>query len=358
MPLAHPLASDLDDVLARTRHLWEELRGGRIFITGATGFFGSWLLETFVWANRRLDLNAKGAILTRNARKLKERAPHLADSGIDIIIGDVRTFAFPAGEFSHVIHAATESSADLNANHPQLMFDTIVEGTRHCLKFAVNAGSRKFLFTSSGAVYGKQPPNVRMSEECAGGPDPLDPMSAYAEGKRAAELLCVLAAKDTTLEPKIARCFALVGPYMKLDAHFAVGNFIRDQLQDVPICVSGDGTPVRSYMYASDLMVWLWTILFRGESCRAYNVGSEEEISIAELASEIAGFSLRPKPVHILQIPREGSPSTCYVPDTTRARRELGLSCLVPLRAAVERTLQWNAQRSGHDAAVMLGAGR
>jgi nucleoside-diphosphate-sugar epimerase len=202
--------------------------------------------------------------------------------------------------------------------------------------------------TSSGAVYGKQPPDLtRVSEDFTGGPDPLDPNSAYAEGKRTAELLCALAAKNTGLQAKIARCFTFVGPYMKLDAHFAIGNFIRDQLQEASICVSGDGTPVRSYMYASDLMIWLWTILFRGESCHAYNVGSEEEVSIAELAREVAGFGSAGKPVHVFGMASEGAPVARYVPNTARAQRELGLRCSVPLRAAIERTLEWNHTQQG-----------
>src|SRR5438309_3220608 len=343
MTLAHPLAADLDDVLAETRELWDEIRGQRIFITGPTGFFGCWLLETFVWANQRLGLNASATILTRNPHKLKQRVPHLTNGKLEAIGGDVRSFSFPPGEFSHVIHAASDSSAELNAKQPQLMFDTIVEGTRRCLDFAARAGSKKLLLTSSGAVYGKQPPDLaHVSEDFTGGPDPLDLNSAYAEGKRTAELLCALAAKNTGLQVKIARCFAFVGPYMKLDAHFAIGNFIRDQLRDAPIRVCGDGTPVRSYMYASDLMIWLWTILFKGESCHAYNVGSEEGISIAELAREIAALGVTRKPVHILQKACEGAPAGRYVPNTRRAQRELGLCCSVPRRAAIERTLEWN----------------
>ena len=341
----HPLASDLDHVLSHTSDLWEELRGRRIFITGATGFFGCWLLETFVWANEHLRLNAEATILTRNPQHLNERLPHLANCGLRVVVGDVRNFAFPSQEFSHIIHAATESSAELNATQPELMFDTIVEGTRHCLDLAARNKASKFLFTSSGAVYGRQPANLtHIPEDFTGGPDPTDTNSAYGEGKRAAELLCALAAKRNITQPKIARCFAFVGPYMKLDAHFAIGNFIRDRIEDRPICVRGDGTAVRSYMYASDLMIWLWTILFRGESCRPYNVGSEQELSIAELAREVAGTGCTDKAasIQILGTPVPDAPVARYVPDIARAQQELGLRCSVPLHEAIERTVEWN----------------
>lgn len=336
------LRDDLDDCLARTSGLWDELRDQRIFVTGATGFFGCWLLETLLWANQRLKLNAQVTILTRNPVALKNKAPHLAeDSAVEILTGDVKTFQFPTGSFSHIIHAATESSVELNQQDPMLMFDTIVEGTRRCLDFALAADTRKFLFLSSGAVYGPQPPDVsNVSESSATGPNPLDPASAYAEGKRAAELLCSIAARGTSLEPKIARCFAFVGPYMKLDAHFAIGNFIRDQLRGGPIRVAGDGTALRSYMYAGDLMVWLWTILFRGAPLRAYNVGSEQSVSIRELAHTVAEALTPRVEVEILGTPGSG-PAQRYVPSTARAQRELGLSCELPLREAIRRTQRW-----------------
>jgi len=179
-----------------------------------------------------------------------------------------------------------------------------------------------------------------VSEDAATGPNPLDPASAYAEGKRAAELLCALAAQDSRLEVKIARCFAFVGPYMKLDAHFAIGNFIRDQIGGGPIRVSGDGSALRSYMYAGDLMVWLWTILFRGQPLRAYNVGSEEAVSIAELADAVSQALTPRVAVEILGKPGN-KPVHRYVPSTARARNELGLECRVSLQEAIQRTQQW-----------------
>jgi len=148
-------------------------------------------------------------------------------------------------------------------------------------------------------------------------------------------------AERSTFEVQIARCFAFVGPHLPLDAHFAIGNFIRDALSGARIHLRGDGTAVRSYLYAADLAIWLITILTRGEPSRAYNVGSEEAISVFELARLVAA-QLRPGlDIEITGPPSSGPPDR-YVPSTRRARQELGLASTVSLTDAIRRTAAWH----------------
>jgi nucleoside-diphosphate-sugar epimerase len=335
----NPLAQDLDHVLAQMSGLWDELRGARVFLTGGTGFVGCWLLETLLWANDHLKLDASVVVLTRDGNAFAGKAPHLArHPAVTLQDGDVRTFAFVDGAFSHVIHAGTASGSPVE---PVAMFDTIVGGTRRTLEFARHSGATRYLLTSSGAVYGRQPAEMtHVPEEYGGGPDPALAGNVYAEGKRAAEMLCAVYA-DAHLQPTIARGFAFVGPYLPLDAHFAVGNFIRDGLMGGPIRVSGDGTPYRSYMYAADLAIWLWTILLRGQSMRPYNVGSAEGLTIEELAHVVARTVSPGVKVNVARGRLEGASPERYVPLVSRAA-ELGLRVTVPLAEGIRRTAGWH----------------
>ena len=286
-------------------------------------------------------------VLTRDAAGFPSAAPHLAaHAAVTLQTGDVRDFAFPAGRFSHVIHAATDARARGGDDGQRHLFDTIVSGTRRALECARHTGASRFLLTSSGAIYGRQPAALtHVSEDDLHGFDPTVPASAYAEGKRAAEMLCALHA-DAELQPTIARCFAFVGPHLPVDAHFAVGNFIRDALDGGPIRVAGDGTPYRSYLYASDLAVWLWTVLLRGQPMRPYNVGSESAITIRDLATAVAGQCSPPAQVCIARPAPAHASAERYVPNTTRARTELGVSPTVGLDEAIRRTLAWHRRRN------------
>jgi len=334
---------DLDHVLDHTGNIWQALSGQRLFITGGTGFVGKWLLGSLLWAHDRYALGVSVVVLTRDPDRFRVESPHLAGhAAVRLVPGHVANFSSPDGEFPFVIHAATERSFAPDSARPLSTFDLDVEGTRRVLEFARAHGTRRFLFTSSGAAYGKQPSDLtHIPEEYPGAPDPTDPDTAYGQAKRASEFLCAMYARQYGFAALIGRLFAFVGPYLPLDQQFAVGNFIRDALAGNPIQIKGDGTPYRSYLYAADLAVWLWTILIRGESGHPYNVGSGDAVSIAQLAHTVVEAVAPGTPVEIASTPVPGSPMLRYVPSVERAARELGLHPIIGLDEAVRRTFGW-----------------
>lgn len=336
-------AADLDSIYAQLEPAWPGLTGARIFMTGGTGFIGRWMLEALAQANRRLELGVSIVIMTRNAEQARRRLPHLAaDPTFEFRQGDVLALPAPDGAYSHVIHAATDASADLNENDPIKMFDTVVEGTRQALDFARACGAGRFFYLSSGAVYGAQPPDVsHVDETYTGGPNLFTHRSAYAEGKRNAEMLCTIYARQFGMKIVKARIFALLGPLLTLDIHFAAGNFIRDAMAGKVITVNGDGRAVRSYLYTSDLVVWLWTMLIAARDAATYNVGSEEAISIGELAEKTAGL-IGDGRFEILGKADPGWNPGRYVPSNALICKDLGVAPRVSLDDAIRRTARWN----------------
>ncbi len=124
------------------------------------------------------------------------------------------------------------------------------------------------------------------------------------------------------------------------DIHVAIGNFILDAMNGGPIIVQGDGTPQRSYLYATDLAIWLWTILFKGQSCRPHNVESNESFSTAEVAQCVAKQFPETIGVKIIGIANPQKRPERYIPVIQRARNELGLSTSITLSKALCLTIK------------------
>jgi dTDP-glucose 4,6-dehydratase len=197
---------------------------------------------------------------------------------------------------------------------------------------------------SSGSVYGSfATPSAPTTEDSPHGPDPLLPGNALAEAKRLAENAGMLVGRETGLGVVVARGFAMCGPWLPTDADFALGNFIGDALAGRPIRVSGDGTPIRSFLYGSDVAAWLWTILLRGTAGQAYNVGSESPVTIMEAAQAVSRISNMP--VERAMVPVAGAAASWYVPSTRRSREELRLEARVAFEEGVERMLEWHRGR-------------
>jgi nucleoside-diphosphate-sugar epimerase len=334
---------DLEHIFHNTQDIWETFREKSIFLTGGTGFFGKWLQESFIYANEKLDLNARLTTLTRDPESFIQKFPFYNDysKSVKFVKGDILSFDFNLEDkFQYIIHAATAASESLNQENPLLMMDTITVGTRRVLDFAITQPIEGFLFVSSGAIYGKQPWNVsHIKENDSFKLDINDSKLAYAEGKRIAELYCSTYFEKLGLPVKIARCFAFVGPYLPLDTHFAIGNFINNVLKNEEIVIKGDGSTIRSYMYASDLMIWLWDILINGKCNVPYNVGSDESISISELARLISKLDSNIK----VMILNETIGGSIYAPEIRRAKK-MGLKINVSLESSISKTINFYAK--------------
>ncbi|MBQ9772465.1 MAG: NAD-dependent epimerase/dehydratase family protein [Lentisphaeria bacterium] len=286
----------------------------QILITGGTGFFGKSLLRADLFPE-----DTQLFLLSRNG--LRSKIPCKAK--VIPVFGDVRTVDLSGFTFDSVIHAAAPSGGGATDEE---MYSILTDGTAHLLEELKKMGTvKRLLYVSSGAVYGKQ------EKEFAEETDPLNPVTLYGKGKVEAEQMCL----NSGIPCVIARCFAFAGEFLPKNTHFAIGNFLADLEEKRTIHINGDGSPIRSYLYADDLAQWLVTLLNSGRPGEAYNVGSEEAISIRELAEKIAFRAMPPLSVEINGVPTGEKPQR-YLPSTAKIRSELGL----PVPRTLDDSLQ------------------
>lgn len=325
--------ADLDHIDTFAAEAWEDLRGARLFVTGGTGFFGLWLLEGLLWANQRRQLGLSITVLSRDpAAFLNGRGRHLAGHpALHMLAGDIANFTAPPGEITHILHAASEGNADGSVDWAGRYLNDAIDGTRRIVALAAERQTRAVLLTSSGAVY-------RPLEDAD---DYLATHRVYAESKRVMEMLLAEGARRHGFRGTIARCFCFSGAYLPLNSDLALGNFLRDALAGQDIVVGGDGTPLRSYLYGADLVVWLLRILVKGVSGQPYNVGGDHAVPIGELARRVAVAAGRPESVVIRGIPVPGATPSAYLPDLRRGQGELGLCVRIGLDEGIARSLSW-----------------
>lgn len=309
-----------------------------LLIIGGSGFFGKSILDSY---KRGLlepfNIDAI-SVLARNAHLLKDQIPNLLDRSIDLIDADIATCSeLPEAEF--VIHAAASSNAKNYITQPAVERENIQAGTTNFCRLApLFCRNSKIVFTSSGAVYGQQPAILLGLKEDS----PLMDIGSlvaskqdYAAAKRDSEGAIALLG-DAGLNVSIARCFAFIGSYLPRDRSFAIGNFIENGLRGDSIVVNTRGLVYRSYLHADDLVQWLFKIAnVSSTACPIFNVGSDEAISIQDLAKKIAAYfqvNLQLPEVEEVLVDR-------YIPSLEKA---FSIGCQIewPLEKAIERTVR------------------
>jgi nucleoside-diphosphate-sugar epimerase len=310
-----------------------------LLIIGGTGFFGKSILDAF----QRNLLDSWGIdslmIMARHPEELKKNHSKLITSKVKLLKGDIASInELPFADY--VIHAAASTDARSYHLAPLKERSNIIRGTLNYCELAKEFNQKsKIVYVSSGAVYGAQPHDLKKIPEDFVFLDAEQlPQSKrdYAYAKRDSEK----AIKDLGsygLNVSIARCFAFLGPWLPLDQHFAIGNFINDGLNSRTIKVIGKQKVYRSYMYADDLVDWLMTIAEKSiPSCPVYNVGSDQEILINDLALKIGDFfnqEIEIQPYSSEDIDR-------YIPDICKVKKVLDLNLRYDLDEAILTTIK------------------
>lgn len=322
---------DLEHVFRLAGGCWNRLEGKRVLFTGASGFFGSWMLESFLHAGTALGLPFRAIAVTMDAARFSASLPHIAaDPRVEVAEADAAALPSPDGPVDYIVHSlyAPAPLPELEARYER--------ATRRLLEIASEKRAQGCLLCSTGAVYKPVEECVPIAESRPrfGAGDPLSypRIRSQVEDQWAAGFL------ESGLPATIARGFAFVGPRLPLDGQFAVGNFLRDALAGRAVTVRGDGTPVRSYMHAADLAARLWEILVCGQPGGIYNVGGADAITIAGAAEAVAALAGPAAGVLVL---REDARFSYYVPDTARFDGAFRLPPPIPFAEALGRTWKW-----------------
>jgi dTDP-glucose 4,6-dehydratase len=334
---------DVEAVLEGRTALLKDLSDGHLFITGGTGFLGGWLLELLAFLNENHGFRTRVTIYSRTPKLFIERLPHLGRvPAFKFVEGDVCHLVEIPADTTHLIHAAALTDRNHFASNPTRVGEINANATLRVLRAAqLLPDLQRFVLLSSGLTYGDTASTDRVEESYVGRLNPFDFNAIYAESKRFGEALAAAFLSETKLPVVVARPFAFVGPYQSLELPWAVTDFIRDALAGGPIKIMGDGSTVRSLMYASDFAFWILAVAAKGHLRSAYNVGSSEAIDLLSLATRITEL-FNPVPEIITELGGEGHSPTRLVPDTTKAERELGVTTTVFLQHALQRTISWH----------------
>lgn len=314
---------DLETITNRLIKIWPV--NSTFLITGGTGFFGRWLVETISYIERKEARNNKYILLTRqNQSEIIKKIIILANPYFEIRQIDIEQ-AFMVGDVNYVIHAASDISKIKNTGTHD--FKSIVHATRNVIQ-SVNQGVlKKLLYVSSGGVY-KESAEAHKEDDLR--LQKTDYVDSYSEAKRQSEILINELSRSCT-----ARCFSFIGPY--LDPKMAVMNMLDNKIQGQVIVVNSPQV-VRSFLYPTDLIVALFKLLFLDNKNKVYNIGSDRTINLGELAQKIAVID---ESSEIEKIENQSSISLagqCYYPNIERYNSEYRELVTVDLNTALEKT--------------------
>ena len=342
------IGEDIQKIIDSVGSHFNLLQGKKILVTGADGFLPSYLVDTFAVLNRTsLSHNPVSVFLLNrrapeNSIRLKH---HIGNPHIKFLQGDVAAAnALPSG-INFIIHGASRSSPKDYLANPLDTIDANTVGTRVLLEYALKNPLEGFLFLSTVEVYGEpDEKHIPIAETYRGNVDVLGERAVYQESKRFGETLCRVFFASFGVPAKIARIFHTYGPRLNLSDGRVIPEFMRRCLASEDLEIIRGGSSIRTFAYVSDTIAGIWKILLQGKSGEAYNVGSDEEITVENLAKlymKMFNNTIRIKmpqdfpPAHLAASPSKSAP------DLRKIRSELGYEPRVSIADGLARLKQW-----------------
>ena len=339
--LVEIIKQDCSEAARWSLQLLEDIRNQKILITGGTGFVGTWISEYISFLNDNFNFNVNIILISRDIDAFKVKCPQLCTrKDIKLISKDVRNIDELPIDVNYVIHSAASPDNRHHVSDPIETISVITKGTQNIIDNAFKLPNlKKILYLSSGQIYGKVTnDNNSISEHDFGPLDCNSITSIYPESKRLAESICCAFWSLYKLPITIARPFSFIGPYQLLNKPWAVNSFINDALFSKTVRIIGNGEPIRSYMYPSDMTVWILKILLDGIPGKAYNVGSPYGICLKELAKKIVHYSKSDAHIEIKNYNQDKSK---YIPNISISQNELGLKINYDADKTIEKAVIW-----------------
>lgn len=277
------ITEDIERVLSDDIN-WEQLKGKTVLVTGASGFIGSYIVNTLL-VKGNIKVIALGRTKEKLDKKFEER---LGSKNLKILVQDVSEPIDCEDKIDFIIHAASQASPKFYGKDPVGTLKANTIGTYNLLELARKNNVEKFLYFSTGSVYGnsndKTPP---YTEDYTGNVDITDVRSCYAESKRMGETMCVCYSHQYGFPVNMIRISHTYGPGISLDDGRVFADFVGNIVRGENIVLNSDGSAKRSFVYITDMLRAMFRVLLNGENQNAYNIASEKETSILELANTL-----------------------------------------------------------------------